>query len=83
MLSIGLYEWYETDWLIIHEAIRREVLRAEYSIERMNAYKYPWQALNLYTWISDYFMLALHAHHDNEELLVGIESYYVHVHSNI
>lgn len=58
-----------------HETIRREFLRLELAIQHLNdVTKHPWKAINLYTWLSKYFLLAIHSHHDNEENIFGLSA---------
>lgn len=61
------YPWHEKMMLIPHEAIRRELLRAEKALNLMDAVNYPWHATQFNTWLSEYFFPALHEHHYVED----------------
>lgn len=67
----GHYQDHDSHLLIPHEAIRRDILRAEHSLKHMDVVKYPWHIVNFYRWISEYFFLAVHFHHDMEEKVLG------------
>ena len=67
----GNYMWHENAWLIIHETIRRDILRGERATSNMNVLKHPWHIVNFHTWITEYFFPAIHIHHEGEDLAVG------------
>ena len=67
----GEIVWYEVDWLIPHETIRREILRCEHGLARTNVVATPWKARVLNIWMNDFFLPAIHAHHNVEETIVG------------
>lgn len=58
----GHYDWYENEWLTIHESFRREFLRAERAIKNMSISKNNWQMNNLYHWMNNYFLPCLSIH---------------------
>lgn len=51
--------------------MRREMLRAEHALSKMDPVRYPWQAHGLKLWMTDFFIPCIHCHHDNEEQIVG------------
>jgi hypothetical protein len=48
------------------EPIRRELLRVKHAFDRMDPVAHPWKAFGFRTWLTDYFIPAIHCHHDNE-----------------
>lgn len=67
----GDYPWQVADWMIPHEAIRRDFIRAAYALERMDVIARPWQAHAFKSWMVDFLFTAVHTHHDTEETIVG------------
>lgn len=65
------YEWTQSDWLIPHEPIRREMLRVQTALERLDLVGSPWHIERLHSFLDNYFIRAVHFHHDNEEEVVG------------
>lgn len=71
------YPWHEKMILVPHEAIRRELLRAERAINVMDAVNNPWHAIIFEAWLSDFFFPAVHEHHYIEE---NVSKYVRHYH---
>jgi hypothetical protein len=69
--EVNEYPWHEFDWLLPHEPIRREMLRAQHAISLLDLVVHPWHAERLFSWLDDYFFRAIHFHHDNEEHILG------------
>lgn len=68
----GNYPWNYTEWLVIHENLRREFLRGEAGIVHMeNLLKHPWKVNNFHTWLTEFLWPAVHVHHDSEESVIG------------
>jgi len=67
----NVYAWEQKEWLIPHEPIRREMLRAERALELMDNVQHEWHIKAFFKWYSEFFSLAIHFHHDNEEKIVG------------
>jgi hypothetical protein len=63
--------WYEKSFMIPHETLRRELLRAEKALQCIDVVKYPWHAVNFQKWFNNYLVPSIHAHHDAEEEIVG------------
>jgi hypothetical protein len=59
--------------LFPHEALRREMLRGQSALEKFDPIKHPWQALYLDIWLSEFFVLSIHEHHDMEETIMTPE----------
>ena len=58
----GHYEWYQNEWLSVHEPFRREFIRAERSIKNMNITFNNWHIVNLNKWMNEYFLPCLFNH---------------------
>lgn len=69
--SDGNYEWYQNEWLMIHETIRREILRAEHALNNLDVQKHPWQITCFYVWFSEFFSRIVDIHHETEDEILG------------
>ncbi len=59
----GEYSYSLQSFLIPHEALRREFLRAERAIEGLqNVAKYPWKADYYRSWLIDFLGPSIHEH---------------------
>lgn len=51
----GDYFWSQTEFLFPHEAIRRELLRAEHALENADIAKETWKAYAFGRWYTQFF----------------------------
>jgi len=63
----GDYNTYETTFLFPHEVLRREFMRASKAVESFDLVKCPWKIHCFNKWYTDFFLPAVHEHHDIEE----------------
>jgi len=61
------YSQSQCHLLIPHEALRRELLRAEKAVVNMDIVKHPWHIKAFMKWYEEFFVPFVHDHHDNEE----------------
>jgi hemerythrin superfamily protein len=61
------YSQSQCHLLIPHEAIRRELLRAEKAVLNMDIVKHPWHIKAFLKWYLTCFVPFIHDHHNNEE----------------
>lgn len=63
----GQYTSFQTTLLIPHEVLRREFMRANKALQSMDLAKHPWKIHCFNKWYTEYFLPAIHEHHDIEE----------------
>ncbi|RYG69931.1 hemerythrin domain-containing protein [archaeon] len=67
----GKYPFQVTEFLIPHEALRREMDRAIKALSSItNIAAEPWKVEAFAKWFTEYFAPAVHEHHDLEEKVV-------------
>ena len=67
----GCYPFYQSEWLIPHETLRREFLRAEWALSRMDVLQHPWKAVTFKVWLLEFFFPSINSHHSTEEEVIG------------
>eukprot|EP01031_Cornospumella_fuschlensis_P041207 gene41207-50284_t len=68
----GNYAFHLREFLLPHEALRREMDRAKRALSNMtNIAGEPWKVEAFGKWFIEYFAPAVHEHHDMEEKVVG------------
>lgn len=66
----GQYEYEEKALLVPHEALRREIARLVAAAAQFDPWVHPWKAHYMHQWISQFFVVVVHDHHDIEEQIM-------------
>jgi hypothetical protein len=59
----GEYSYEYFSMLLPHEALRREMTRAESAVKAMNVNIHPWKAKRYNEWLKSFFLPIVHDHH--------------------
>ena len=65
------YSWQDSELLVPHEPIRRELLYVARALDLLDLFVNPWHIKVLYKYLSEFFVPSVHFHHDNEEEILG------------
>lgn len=69
-VETGHYNFEDGLFLFYNEAFRRELRRMERSVEILDAIQYPWKAVAIHRWLSEYFLPVVKHHENNKRLYV-------------